>query len=292
MLGGKEMFRKCIIIVLTVALVASSFVCAFGATKQVTATIPGFPVTLNELKFDNNDYAQYPLLVYRDITYFPMTYYQANLLNLQTSWTAGGGLVITKGNPETPKVFAYATPVAQKNNKTQTATVIDGKVTVNGKVIDNRKEPYPLLLFRNITYFPLTWRFAVEEFGWNYTFDNKAGLKIRADNYFYTANGDSYKTDEGTFVSVDNETHYIKGDLRIYLTTETTRLGPVPGNLHIIKNGIETRPAGYFGYYQQNGPLFAIDGNYLTTTYYTDPDARNAQPCRVDIETGEILKNY
>lgn len=285
------MFRKCIITVLVVAMVASSFVCAFGASKQVAATIPSFTVTLNELKFDNNDHEKYPLLVYRNITYFPMTYYQSNLLNLNTSWTAAGGLVIKKGNSETPKEFAYETSASKKNSKIQTAAIIDSKVTVNGKVIDNRNEPYPLILFRNITYFPLTWRFAVEEFGWNYTFDNKAGLNIRADNYFYTANGDSYKADSGEFVSVNNETHYIKGDLRIYITTETAGLlGPVSRNLHIIKNGIETRPEGYFGYYQKNGPLFAIDGSYISTTYYTDPDARNSQPCRVNIETGEILK--
>ena len=213
------MFRKCMITALTIALVASSFVCVFGASKRVTAGIPSFLVTLNELKFNNGDYEKYPLLVYQDITYFPMTYYQSNLLNLNTSWTAGGGLVITKGNPDMPKEFAYEKPASIKNSKTQAATIIDSKVTVNGKVIDNRNEPYPLLLFRDITYFPLTWRFAVEEFGWNYTFDNKVGLNIRADNHFYTANGDSYKTDSGVFASVDNETHYIKGDLRIYITT-------------------------------------------------------------------------
>lgn len=286
------MFRKCIITVLTVTLVASSFVCAFAASRQVTVTIPSFPVTLNELKFDNNDYERYPLLVYRNITYFPMTYYQSNLLNLNTSWTAEGGLVIIKGNPETPKEFSYETPDSNRNSRTQTAAIIDSKVTVNGKVIDNRNEPYPLLLFRNITYLPLTWRFAVEEFGWNYTFDNKSGLNIRADNFFYTANGDSYKNDSGEFVTVYNETHYIKDDLRIYIKTDTARLvGPVPQNLYIVKNGIETRPKGYFGFYQKNGPLFTIDGSFISTTYYTDPDARNTQPCRVNIETGQILLN-
>lgn len=282
------MFRKCIITVLTLTIIASSFVCVFGETKQVETTIPSFPVALNELKFNNNDQEKYPLLVYRNITYFPMTYYQSNLLNLNTSWTAECGLIIQKGNSEMPKEFSYETPSSEKNSKTLTATIIDSKVTVNGKVIDNTKESYPLLLFRDVTYFPLTWRFAVEEFGWKYTFDTKAGLNIRSDNYFYTANGDSYKDDSGSFVSVDNETHYIKGDIRIYIKTETNRLGPVPQNLHIIKNGVDITPEGYFGYYQKNGPLFTIDENYVSTTYYTDPDARDSQSCRVNIETGQI----
>lgn len=288
MLGEKVMFRKCIMTVLTLILIASSFAYTFGASRQVTVTIPKFPVILNDLKFDNNDYERYPLLVYKDITYFPMTFYQSNLLNLNTSWTAEGGLVITKGNLETPKKFAYETHATNRNSRNQTATIIDSKVTVNGKAIDNRNEPYPLLLFRNITYFPMTWRFAVEEFGWNYTFNNKAGLNIRADSFFYTANGDSYKDELGAFVSVYNETHYIKGDLRIHMTTETNILGPVSKNLRILKNGKETRPKGYFGYYQKNGPLFTLDGSFISTTYYIDPDARNTQPCRVNIETGNL----
>lgn len=33
-------------------------------------------------------------------------------------------------------------------------------------------------MFRDVTYFPLTWRFAVDEFGWMYSFDSKNGLNI------------------------------------------------------------------------------------------------------------------
>lgn len=55
---------------------------------------------------------------------------------------------------------------------------------VNGEVIDNSKEKYPLLLFRDVTYFPLTWRFAVDEFGWNYTFDMEQGLQIASKLLF------------------------------------------------------------------------------------------------------------
>ena len=42
------------------------------AADMVQVTLPSFSVTLNG-QTTGNDYSQYPLLVYKDITYFPMT---------------------------------------------------------------------------------------------------------------------------------------------------------------------------------------------------------------------------
>ena len=39
------------------------------SAQSVYATIPGFSVTLNGLNHSNNEYALYPLLVYKGITY-------------------------------------------------------------------------------------------------------------------------------------------------------------------------------------------------------------------------------
>ena len=141
----------------------------------------------------------------------------------------------------------------------------------------------------------MTWRFAVDEFGWNYTFDKTAGLNIRADNFFYTpievgANIIEYT---GNYSTTYSETHYIKGDLRIVLITDSNRMGPIRDNLSIIKSGVDIKPTGYFGYYGGRTPLFTIDGNFINTVYYmTDvPEIRNPKPCRVNIETGKIDNN-
>ncbi len=267
------------------------FICLrHGTSKQVTATIPSFSVTLNELSFDDNDYAKCPLLVYQGITYFPLTYQLSNMMNLDTSWTEEGGLVVNKGNPETPKEFSYGTPTSQKNSKRQTATIVSSKVTLNGKVIDNKNEPYPLLLFRNITYFPLTWRFAVEEFGWNYIFDSESGLKIRANSYFYNTKLGVWKYYDPILYVRYSETHYIKGDLRIYMhTMSTSPLGDVKDNLLITKGGKENRPNGFFGHNHESNLLFTIDGDYIITTYYAITHNVNPQPCKVNIETGEVI---
>lgn len=51
---------------------------------------------------------------------------------------------------------------------------------MNGKLVDNIKDEYPLLSFRDVTYFPMTWN--IEEFGWEYSFNNGNGLIINSDN--------------------------------------------------------------------------------------------------------------
>ena len=149
------------------------------ATDTVQVTLPSFSVTLNG-QTTGNDYSKYPLLVYKDITYFPMTYYDCRLLGLKTDWTADAGLVIDKNEDY---FYEYLREVNNsKNGKKQTARIADGKITVNGKIINNSKEEYPLLVFRDVTYFPLTWRFAVNEFGWDYRFNQQEGLVINNDN--------------------------------------------------------------------------------------------------------------
>ena len=145
------------------------------AADTVQVTLPSFSVTLNG-QTTGNDYSKYPLLVYKDITYFPMTYYDCRLLGLKTDWTADTGLVIDKNEDY---FYEYLREVNNsKNARKQTAKLADGKITVNGKVVDNSKEEYPLLVFRDVTYFPLTWRFAVNEFSWDYRFNQQEGLVI------------------------------------------------------------------------------------------------------------------
>jgi hypothetical protein len=52
---------------------------------DVQAVIPTFPVVLNGRPMENT-YNKYPLLVYRDITYFPMAYGYARFLKLKSNW--------------------------------------------------------------------------------------------------------------------------------------------------------------------------------------------------------------
>ena len=145
---------------------------AYAASVQIT--LPGFPITLNGIQIENAA-RPYPLVVYKGITYFPMTYNDSRFLGLESNYTPQTGLDIRHtgiaGNFDDDQSMT-------SNPQKATAQTAAFSIRVNGKPIDNNVEEYPLLLYRNITYFPLTWRFAVDEFGWEYHFDHTSGLVI------------------------------------------------------------------------------------------------------------------
>ncbi|MDB5052710.1 MAG: hypothetical protein JWM44_760 [Bacilli bacterium] len=149
-----------------------------AASAGVRVTLPEFKVSLNGHTVDNQ-HREHPLLVYKDITYFPMTWYDSRLLGLEAKWAPENGLVIAQGQVSSSYV-SYKTD--HQNAASYSAEVPASAISINGKPIDNSKEPYPLLSFRDVTYFPLTWRFAHDEFGWDYRWDDAEGLDIRSHN--------------------------------------------------------------------------------------------------------------
>jgi hypothetical protein len=290
---------------------------AYAASRSVPVKIALFPVVLNGVQLGNNYlnwlsennypkseyYAQYPLLVYKDITYFPMTWYLSNLLNLNTTWSQGGGLAISKGDPNQWKYFNYDR-CNEKNKVSQSASIVNFPVTVNGKPIDNSKEQYPLLLFRDITYFPLTWRFAVDEFGWRYSYSAGDGLRIEADNAVYYWNYDysSKYMVAHEYVGADDTVYYdmyIRGSLKIWNEYRPEGHAFLGGKMY-ISQGDKTVQVGdrnldrfgaqdlFEGMYR-----FRVEGNWVYT-WYTDfrQEGYKPVPARVNILTKEfeILK--
>lgn len=173
----KKRFIYNIIAVMAVVLILSS-ANVFAAPKNVNVSLPSFKVTLNGGEI-NNSYSKYPLIVYKDITYFPMTFGGCRYLGLETNWDQNTGLEINKTNISYP-LDEYKTN--QKNSTKYTASIPEFNIKINGKTVDKSNVEYPLLTFRDITYFPLTWEYGVNEFGWDYHFDNKNGLAIKSQN--------------------------------------------------------------------------------------------------------------
>ena len=154
--------RSCVFL-LALLLVLSFAPARVHAASGVTATIPTYTW---ELGYHNIGYKDslYPPLNYRGVTYFPMTWGYCRLLGLTSVWVEGNGLFIAHQGHSSDEIPSYE---ATRNPKAVTATIPTYPIYVNGEKIDNSKEEYPLLNFRGVTYFPMTWRFAREEFNWD-----------------------------------------------------------------------------------------------------------------------------
>lgn len=162
-----------------IAMMFVSLALAVSAMASEKVSFPAFDVTFNG-QLVSSQARQYPLIVYKDITYIPMTYYDTRFLGLATDWNNETRTISIK---KADSWFASRDYSSDKTNKAgDKAEICSFNIVVNGKNIDNQKEKYPLLVYRDVTYFPLTWRFAVDEFGWNYSFSHENGLVITSNN--------------------------------------------------------------------------------------------------------------
>ncbi|MDF2635375.1 MAG: hypothetical protein K0R78_2249 [Pelosinus sp.] len=170
----KKFLKKLIIAASGIAFLASSSLSSVLA-QNVNVSLPAFKITMNDVRIDNNE-RLYPIIVYKDITYVPMTYNDSRFLGLETKWSSDSGLQVNKISVQ----VSYNPNKGSSNSYLESAVLPEFGIRVNGKTIDNKNETYPLLVFRDITYFPLTWRYMVDEFGWNSSFDPSGGLIINS----------------------------------------------------------------------------------------------------------------
>ena len=149
------------------------------ASEEITVLIPDYDFIIEDTSFYYQD-SQYPVLSYKDITYFPMTYEYCRLLDVSTAWVDGEGLFIASHPSSFNEAPSY--PTAQ-NAKYSKAVIPTYDIYVNGKKIDQKAEEYPLFNYRGVTYFPLTWRFGTEEFYWNIDFKEGENRSLTITSY-------------------------------------------------------------------------------------------------------------
>lgn len=275
---------------LTVLLSLPLFAASAHAAEYVKVKLDGM-VTINmqEFTYSDNFKSAYPFIKYNDIIYLPMTYSNAQMLGLESNWDEASGFSVKKrdfsilGNcgrreeRETPNVHS-------------TAMIAEFDITVNGEKINNREEEYPLLVYNNITYFPLTWRFIVDIFGWQYSYDSENGLEIISESKFRLIAGDY---NEGLY--------YFKDGVSIYIDTGyPPRLtGPNFSNIYFTING-ETKQIGTiydnFGYALNEhnvafntGYIIDYEDGWIYTTWGSYWQGLGPALCKVNVESEEIV---
>jgi len=154
---------------LRVFLVAAALMlllCGICNAQNVKVKIAPYYTQIEDVSVDNR-YVEYPLITYKDITYFPMTYDLCAKLGLSTGFDSKEGLYITKHYSNAGGSNLFGGDAVNYYNTEYNAVIPTYPVYLNGIRIDNSKEEYPLINFRNITYFPMTWHFAYEELNFN-----------------------------------------------------------------------------------------------------------------------------
>lgn len=205
--------KKNISLFLALALLITSIisVSARAQGNEVTVKIAPFYTEIENVSVDNR-YVEYPLITYKDITYFPMTYNLCAFLGLRSGFEAEKGLYITS----IPCAYESDAPLfggeaVNSLSASYQAVIPTYPVYLNGQWIDNTKEEYPLLNFRGITYFPMTWRFAYEELCFDITWSDE-------DYAFYLEKGSPVNN---AYVYAADEDHlYFQDQINIYEVTK------------------------------------------------------------------------
>lgn len=169
-------YQKWIAPLLACSLMLTAMPAGAAAAGEINVQIPDYPIEINGVSIDSTQ-SSYPLLSYKGITYFPMTWDFSQALGLSVKWDDDAGLTINQDYSIRNKPV-QDTGGSNVLSKAYQARKPGYAVTVNGKKINNAKEEYPLLEFREITYFPMTWRFAVDDFKWNIGWNADTGFKV------------------------------------------------------------------------------------------------------------------
>ncbi|SFK82613.1 hypothetical protein SAMN03159341_101757 [Paenibacillus sp. 1_12] len=155
-----------------------------AAGSQKKLTLPSFSIQINGQPVDNA-HLKYPFFVYNDITYLPLTWEVTQSLGLNLVYSEGG-LTLLKGGGQRSggwlgwKKERFPLDTSGSNNPKQnyTAAMPSFGLAINDSLIDNGQEPYPLLVWNDVTYMPLTWKYAHDLLDLGLRWDKEKGLQI------------------------------------------------------------------------------------------------------------------
>ncbi|MFB0844639.1 hypothetical protein [Paenibacillus oleatilyticus] len=156
-----------------------------AASGDKKVRLPDFPVLINGQALDNAK-LKYPFFVYKDITYLPLTWEYTRALAISLSFDQDKGLQLGMGGGQLSGRFigwkkeAFRPDLSGSNprNRAYTATMPDFPVTISNNYIDNGSEPFPLLEWNDVTYLPLTWKYAHDMLGLELVWDETKGLNV------------------------------------------------------------------------------------------------------------------
>ena len=152
-----------------------------STAKQVTvdnslkAQVPNFAVLINGVDI-NTSSAEYPPLLFNDITYIPFTADIINYLNLEYIWNKPTNLIINR-SADAAKSNSFALQF-QNGKSTKgmkcTITKVDKGIVINDVSVNSQ---YPVINYNNINYLPLTYE-VITNLGFTNKWDPAIGFEL------------------------------------------------------------------------------------------------------------------
>lgn len=171
--------KKLLICIIALMMLYPATRTALAANDSVQVSIPQFNVTLNGRQIDSA-HEKYPLLHYKGIVYLPITAY-SEFLGISCTWNEQSKSYYVK-KVDTISEAATTAKQSTKNRAYYSAQIINNSVHIlhypEPITVENPVAEYPILKFRDVLYFPLTWQYTHDVFGWEYQWAEQLGLSI------------------------------------------------------------------------------------------------------------------
>ena len=148
-----------------------------------------------------------------------------------------------------------------------------------------------------MTYFPLTWRFAVEEFGWDYRFDTKTGLSIRSTEQFRPELEDSLLANSAPSAALVQKTYFYSADKSEYAGVPYSNLSGATfvyrrsGEAALTLKAEDLFSDGEYYYDCQGGTNAPVlsDGVLTLSARQMDSTDQTTVRLKIDLRSGTLL---
>ncbi len=147
-------------------------------TSKSRSEIVPFKVTINGQVIDN-EYSEYPFMLYKDVTYFPLTWNMNRFMGLESDYNNYTFTIQTAGEFAEYEPYTRTTP--NDMNVQYYIYIPTYTIIINGETINNTEEEYPFFTLKGITYFPMTWDNMVNRFNFSSEFSEENGLVITSN---------------------------------------------------------------------------------------------------------------
>lgn len=184
--------------------------------KSVDIHLPTFDIYVNEVKVEN-DYKKYPFIVYKGITYFPLTYDDTKFMGWNLKWIKKTRELHVVSTEQVNYQWEEYKQVKgkTKNKKIMKAKTPEFKIKFGEKYLPKTIGKYPVLVYNHVTYIPLVYDYNYEDSCMSFVFSKEKGLEITRPEALHLDifKKNTFNFDNGSITYYENsnvQTYYLE----------------------------------------------------------------------------------